>query len=142
MPIQCDIVSQYRMVFSGEADMVLIPGSEGLMGILQNHSPVLTTFPFGIITVIQGSERHYFTVAGGVAEVRPNLITVLADAAENVEELDEARAEEARQRAENLISDTSPTNVLHLDSLRDALNRSNFRLDAIKRYKRSRKLNP
>ena len=76
MPIQCDIVSQDRMVFSGEAEMVIIPGSEGVMGILPNHSPVLTTFNFGIITVVTKRDRNYFTVAGGIAEVQPNLITV------------------------------------------------------------------
>ena len=88
MSIKCDIVSQDRMVYSGEAEMVLLPGSEGVMGILPNHSPVLTTFNFGIITVVTKKEKNYFTVAGGIAEVQPDLITVLADAAENVDELD------------------------------------------------------
>lgn len=136
MSIQCDIVSQDRMVFSGEAEMVLIPGSEGVMGILPNHTPVLTTFNFGIITVITKTDRNYFTVAGGIAEVQPDLITVLADAAENVEELDESRAEKAKERAENLLNETSSADSKDLDALRFALRRSTFRLDAIKRFKR------
>lgn len=136
MSIQCDIVSQDRMVFSGEAEMVLIPGSEGVMGILPNHSPVLTTFNFGIITVITKNERNYFTVAGGIAEVQPDLITVLADAAENVEELDESRAERAKERAEELINENASSDSKDLDALRFALRRSTFRLDAIKRFKR------
>ncbi len=136
MSIQCDIVSQDRMVFSGEAEMVLIPGSEGVMGILPNHSPVLTTFNFGIITVITKNERNYFTVAGGIAEVQPDLITVLADAAENVEELDESRAERAKERAEDLLKDNALSDSKDLDALRFALRRSTFRLDAIKRFKR------
>ena len=139
MPIQCDIVSQDRMVFSGEAEMVLLPASEGVMGILPNHSPVLTTFNFGIITVITKKDRNYFTVAGGVAEVLPNLITVLADAAENVDELDESRAELAKERAEKLLSETSTGDVSELDALKSALKRSTFRLNAIKRFKRSSK---
>lgn len=139
MPIQCDIVSQDRMVFSGEAEMVILPGSEGVMGILPNHSPVLTTFNFGIITVITKKDRNYFTVAGGIAEVQPNLITVLADAAENVDELDESRAELAKERAEKLLSETSSGDDSELDALKNALKRSTFRLEAIKRFKRSTK---
>jgi F-type H+-transporting ATPase subunit epsilon len=139
MPIQCDIVSQDRMVFSGEAEMVILPGSEGVMGILPNHSPVLTTFNFGIITVVTKSDRNYFTVAGGIAEVQPNLITVLADAAENVDELDESRAEMAKERAEKLLSETSVGDDSELDALKNALRRSTFRLEAIKRFKRSSK---
>ena len=139
MPIQCDIVSQDRMVYSGEAEMVILPGSEGVMGILPNHSPVLTPFNFGIITVVTKSDRNYFTVAGGIAEVQPNLITVLADAAENVDELDESRAEMAKERAEKLLSETSVGDDSELDALKNALRRSTFRLEAIKRFKRSSK---
>ena len=139
MPIQCDIVSQDRMVYSGEAEMVILPGSEGVMGILPNHSPVLTTFNFGIITVVTKRDRNYFTVAGGIAEVQPNLITVLADAAENVDELDESRAEMAKERAEKLLSETSVGDVSELDALKYSLRRSTFRLEAIKRFKRSSK---
>lgn len=139
MPIHCDIVSQDRMVFSGEAEMVILPGSEGVMGILPNHSPVLTTFNFGIITVITKQDRNYFTVAGGIAEVQPNLITVLADAAENVEELDISRAERARERAEKLLKEATPIDDSELDALRASLRKSTFRLEAIKRFKRTSK---
>ncbi|HSM23709.1 MAG TPA: ATP synthase F1 subunit epsilon [Anaerolineaceae bacterium] len=138
MPIQCDIVSQDRMVFSGEAEMVILPGSEGVMGVLPNHSPVLTTFNFGIITVVTKKERNYFTVAGGIAEVRPDLITVLADAAENVDELDVSRAEQAKERAEKLLKESKPGDVSELDALRNSLRKSTFRLEAIKRFKRSK----
>ena len=138
MPIQCDIVSQDRMVFSGEAEMVLLPGSEGVMGVLPNHSPVLTTFNFGIITVVTKKERNYFTVAGGIAEVRPDLITVLADAAENVDELDVSRAEQAKERAEKLLKESKPGDDSELDALRNSLRKSTFRLEAIKRFKRSK----
>lgn len=139
MPIKCDIVSQDRMVFSGDAEMVILPGSEGVMGILPNHSPVLTTFNFGIITVVTKKDRNYFTVAGGIAEVQPYLITVLADAAENVEELDESRAEKAKERAESILKESRPEDDSELDALRNALRRSTFRLEAIKRFKRSSK---
>ena len=136
MSIQCDIVSQDRLVFSGKAEMVILPGSEGVMGILPNHSPVLTNFNFGIITVITKTDRNYFTVAGGIAEVLPNLVTVLADAAENVDELDVTRAEKAKERAEMLLNETA-SGVDEKNALISALRRSTFRLEAIKRFKRS-----
>jgi len=139
MPIKCDIVSQDRMVFSGDAEMVILPGSEGVMGILPNHSPVLTTFNFGIITVVTKKDRNYFTVAGGIAEVQPDLLTVLADAAEKVEELYESRAEKAKERAESILKESRPEDDSELDALRNALRRSTFRLEAIKRFKRSSK---
>mgnify|MGYP001292013514 CR=1 FL=1 len=140
MTIRCEIVSQDRKVFSGDADMVILPGIEGVMGILPNHSPVLTTLNYGIITVVSKNERDYFTVAGGVAEVQPDQVTVLADAAENVEEIDESRAEAAKQRAENLLAEGRLGEQNEMDSVRNALRRSTLRLDALKRFKRSRKM--
>jgi F-type H+-transporting ATPase subunit epsilon len=78
-------------------------------------------------------------VAGGIAEVQPNLITVLADAAENVEELDDLRAEKAKERAEKILKESSPNDDSELNALKNALHRSTFRLEAIKRFKRSSK---
>ena len=63
MPIRCEIVSQDRMVYEGDADMVLLPGVEGEMGILPNHAPLLTTLKFGIIRVRAGGNEQVFTVA-------------------------------------------------------------------------------
>lgn len=134
MPIRCEIVSQDRMVFEGEADMVKLPGTEGEMGILPNHSPLLTSLKFGIITVrLQGQEEH-FTVAGGIAEIQPEIITILADAAENVEEIDVNRAEAARKRAEEILAKGAPADTDAYLAMEAALRRSNLRLDAARRY--------
>jgi F-type H+-transporting ATPase subunit epsilon len=139
MPIRCEIVSQDRMVFEGEADIVVLPGSEGEMGILPRHAPVLTTLKYGIITVrTQGQEQH-FTVAGGVAEVQPDLITILADAAENVEEIDLARADAARKRAEEMLARGGPADTDAYLAMEAALKRSNLRLEAARRYRKGRK---
>jgi len=140
MTIRCEIVSQDRNVFSGEAEMVILPGVDGVMGILPHHSPVLTTLSFGIITVVTKNEREYFTVAGGVAEVQPDQVTILADAAENVEELDIARAESAKNRAENLLGDKSTMSQEDLDALRNSLRRSTLRIDAIKKFKKGKNI--
>ena len=99
MPIRCEIVSQDRTVYEGDVDMVILPGSDGEMGILPNHAPVLSTLAMGVIKINQNDEEHIFTVTGGVAEVQPKIVTVLADAAEHIDEIDIARAEEAKQRA-------------------------------------------
>jgi len=136
MSIRCEIVSQDRMVFSGDAEMVLLPGVEGVMGILPHHSPLLTTLAFGVITVVTKNERDFFTVAGGVAEVQPDQVTILADAAENVEEIDIARAESAKNKAESLLADKSTMSMEELENLRNSLRRSSLRLDAIKKFKK------
>jgi F-type H+-transporting ATPase subunit epsilon len=124
------------MVFEGEADIVLLPGSEGEMGILPNHGPLLTSLKYGIITVRSGEREEYFTVAGGIAEVQPDIITILADAAENVEEIDIARAEAARKRAEEMLARGVPADSDTYLAIEAALRRSNLRLEAAKRYRR------
>jgi len=136
MPIRCEIVSQDRMVYEGDADIVVLPGSEGEMGILPHHAPVLTTLKFGIITVrTQGREEH-FTVAGGVAEIQPEIITILADAAENVDEIDVARADAARKRAEEILAKGVPADIDAYLAMEAALKRSNLRLEAARRYRK------
>ena len=136
MPIRCEIVSQDRMVYQGDADMVLLPGVEGEMGILPRHSPLLTTLKYGIITVRTQGQEEYFTVAGGVAEVQPNVVTILADAAENVQEIDTARAEAARQRAQEQLEKGVPFDTDSYLKIEAALRRSNLRLEAAKRFRR------
>ena len=136
MPIRCEIVSEDKMVFQGDADTVILPGAEGEMGILPNHAPLLTTLKLGVITVrAQGRDEHY-TVSGGVADVQPEIVTVLATAAENIEEIDVTRAESARRRAEEVLAKGVPHDTDAYLAMEAALKRSNLRLDAVKRYKR------
>lgn len=137
MPIRCEIVSQDKVVFSGDADLVLIPGAEGMMGILPHHTPLLTVIRYGVITVRNKEKDEYFTVAGGVAEVQPDQVTVLADAAENVQEIDVDRAEKARNRAEELLKKgVKPDSDVYLN-IQAALRRSTLRIDSVRRYKQS-----
>jgi F-type H+-transporting ATPase subunit epsilon len=135
MPIRCEIVSQDRTVFQGDVDMVILPGSAGDMGILPKHSPVLTTLRYGVVKVRRSGEEELFTVAGGFAEVQPDVVTVLADAAENVEDIDTVRAEAARKRAQEFMEKgVSPDTDAYL-IMEAALRRSNLRLDAVRRYR-------
>jgi F-type H+-transporting ATPase subunit epsilon len=135
MPIRCEIVSQDRMVYQGDVEIVVLPGTDGEMGILPHHAPLLTTLKYGFIKVRSKTHEEVFTVAGGVAEIQPEIVTVLADAAENVAEIDTARAEAARKRAEDSLAHVKPGDEDTYANLEAALRRSNLRLDAVKRYR-------
>ena len=136
MPIRCEIVSQDRMVFEGDADIVLAPGEAGVMGILPRHAPLLSTLKYGVLTVRYQGEEEHFTIAGGVIEVQPDLVTVLADAAENVKEIDITRAEAAMRRAEEILAKGPPPDTDTYLAMEAALKRSGLRLEAARRYGR------
>lgn len=136
MTIRCEIVSQDRTVFTGDVDIVVLPGAAGEMGILPKHAPVLTTLKYGVVRVRKGGKEEVFAVAGGVAEVQPDIITILADAAENVEEIDEARADAARKRAEDILKNGPPADTDAYLAMEAALRRSNLRLDVVRRYRK------
>jgi F-type H+-transporting ATPase subunit epsilon len=135
MPIHCDIVSQDRTVFEGDVDIVVLPGMDGEMGVLPHHAPLLTTLKYGLIKVRRQGQEDVFTVSGGVAEIQPTIITVLADSAENVAEIDEARAEAAKRKAEDALAHVSPEDGDAYLAIEAALHRSNLRLDAVRRYR-------
>lgn len=139
MPIRCEIVSQDKTLYEGDVDIVVIPGSSGLMGILPNHAPLLTTLNFGVVQVRKDGEEENFAVAGGVAEIQPHIVTILADRAENVEEIDVARAEAAEQRAKEYMEQGPPPDSDRYLAMSAALNRSKLRLDAVRRYRKGRK---
>jgi len=135
MPIRVEIVSQDRMVYQGDADIVVVPGEMGEMGILPNHAPLLSNLKYGFLRVRYQGNEEVFTVAGGVVEVQPEIVTVLADAAENVLEIDSARAEAARKRAEEFLKAGPPPDTDAYLAMEAALRRSNLRLDAVRRFR-------
>ena len=93
-----EIVTSERIVFSdSDVDMVTAPGSEGMLGILPNHAPLVTTLSAGELRIKKGGTEQSMVVFGGFMEVLPDKVIVLADVAEKVEEIDLQRAEEARQ---------------------------------------------
>lgn len=139
MTIRCEIVSQDRIVYQGNVDMVVLPGALGQMGILPNHAPLLTTLQVGIIIVKEKGKEIPFTVAGGIAEVQPDQVTILADAAENVEEIDVHRAEQARVRAEEMLAKGTGDSQEQYFAIQAALRRSTLRIDAVRRYRQGRR---
>jgi F-type H+-transporting ATPase subunit epsilon len=103
MPILVDIVTPERRLLSEEVDMVTLPGTAGQMGILRGHEPLLSTLDIGEIVLHKKGETQHIAVHGGVVEVRPNKVTVLADIAESAEDIDETRAQAALQRAQEMM---------------------------------------
>ena len=133
MPIQCEILTQERQLFNDTADIVVLPGLEGQMGVLPNHSPLLTVLGFGEVVVRSGGEEEFFAIGGGFAEVQPDRIIILADSAEQAEEIDIERAEEARQRAVQSMADGVPDDPLRYAQIEAALKRAQIRIDVARR---------
>jgi F-type H+-transporting ATPase subunit epsilon len=102
--IHVDVVSAESLIFSGEAKFVALPGESGELGILPKHTPLITRIKPGAVRIekADGTEEFVF-VAGGILEVQPNVVTVLADTAIRGKDLDEAKAEEAKKRAEEAL---------------------------------------
>lgn len=109
MPIQVEIVSKERKVFDEPAaDMVIIPAAEGEMGVLPNHAPVLTTLGFGELIIRKAGAEERFAIYGGVVDVRPTKVTVLAELAESSFDIDMEAIEQAREQAAQMMKEGVP----------------------------------
>ena len=109
MTIQIEIVTPSRQLYSGAVQMITLPGVEGEMGVLAGHAPLLTTLNIGEITLHSADgAAEYIAVSGGVVEVLPDKVIVMARSAERADEIDIARAEAAMQRAEDALNTRSP----------------------------------
>ena len=105
MTLHVDIVSAEAEIFSGTAEMVFAPAEMGEVGIAPRHAPMLTRLKAGEVRVKNGDDEQFFFVSGGMLEVQPHIVTVLADTALRAKDIDEAQALEAKQRAEQALSD-------------------------------------
>jgi F-type H+-transporting ATPase subunit epsilon len=106
MTLHVDIVSAEKSIFSGLAEMVFAPAVMGEVGILPRHAPLLTRLKPGEVRVkLAGGEEEFFYVSGGILEIQPHVVTVLADTAARAHDIDEAAAQEAKQRAEEALKD-------------------------------------
>ena len=106
-----EITTPMRLVVAETVDEVVAPGIEGYFGVLPGHAPFLSTLGIGVVTYRIGRDEHQLAVAGGFAEVRNDKVIILADSAERPEEIDRARAERARERAERRLSGRSQDDV-------------------------------
>ncbi len=134
--IRLEIVTPEKMVLSEDVDMILAWGVEGQLGILPHHAPLMTMLQPGDLMYRKENREEYMTISGGFLEVRPDKVVVLADACERAEEIDVARAEAAKQRAQEALKTavTGPDAAL----AEAALRRSLARLKAIEKIRRRR----
>ena len=126
-----EIVTPDRSLVREEVDEVQLPGAEGYLGVLPGHAPLLATLTVGELWYRIGLERHYLAIAGGFVEVLPERVTVLAQIAERAQEIDVARAETARKRAEERFANRAPD--LDVDRARIALMKALIRLQVATR---------
>ncbi len=135
MTLHLDIVTLERVVVSEDVDYVSAPGIDGILGILPRHEPLLTTLTIGELRYKKGDQESSFAIGGGFMEVRPDHVTVLADTAEQAEEIDAARAEAARKRAEELLKQ-KPESDAEAARLEMALRRAELRIKVARKERR------
>jgi F-type H+-transporting ATPase subunit epsilon len=131
-----EIVSAERSLFSGEANFVVVPGVDGDLGIFPNHTPLLTKIKPGTLKfhAKDEPEETLFFVAGGFLEVQPTVVTVLADTVIRGEEIDQARAEESKKKAEEAIS-KAPEDKIALATAQAELSYAMAELRTLQKYK-------
>jgi F-type H+-transporting ATPase subunit epsilon len=126
-----EIVTPDRAIVREEVDEVVVPGAEGYLGILPGHAPLLATLRVGELWYRRAAEKHYLAIAFGFVEVLPDRVTILAQIAERAQEIDVARAEGAKKRAEERLAKPSPD--LDFERARIALMKSLIRLQVATR---------
>lgn len=131
MPIKVSVVTAEQKVLEDDVDMVIAPGVEGVLGILPRHAPLLTTLQAGELRLKKGGSEIALVVTGGFLEVRPDQVTVLADAAERTDEIDLARAEEAMKRAQERLAHR--TEDIDLERAVFAIRRASVRVKIARR---------
>jgi len=144
MPLSVKIVTAEREVLSEDGvDMVVAPGAEGVLGILPRHAPLLTTLHPGIIRVKKGGSEDSMAVGGGFLQIARDQVLILADTAERADELDESRAEEARKRAHEALSQaTTSGGRLQTEAARFRLRREEARVRLARRGQRGSRGSP
>src|SRR3954465_604507 len=128
--INLQLVTPDRLLVKEQVDEVEIPGTEGYFGVLPGHTPMLASLAIGEMWYRKGQERIYLSLAGGFCEVLPERVTILATLAEKAEEIDLARAEEAKRRAEARLAQAKD---IDFDRARIALQKSISRIQVASR---------
>lgn len=139
MAVNVEVITPQQVVYSGEVDMISVPGADGMMGIMRGHAPLISTLDIGELILHEGSDQSFIAISGGIVEVRPDKVTVLADVGESAEDIDIERAEAALERAQQSLAENPPAE--HRASLLESLRRSNLRLK-VARKRRQRRTGP
>ncbi len=136
MPLRLEVITPERKVYEDDVDMVIAPGSEGYLGILPHHAPLLTALGPGEFRVKKGGAEQALAVFGGFMDVRPDRVVVLTESAEHAEEIDEQRAQEARDRAHRALAEG--VTGIEEAAARASLERALVRLRVSQRRRRRR----
>jgi F-type H+-transporting ATPase subunit epsilon len=133
--IKCDIVSAEAEIFHGQATMVIASGEMGELGIAPRHAPLITRLKPGQVRVIpESGEEQFFYVSGGILEVQPNLVTVLADTAMRAKDIDENSARRAKEEAERVIANRGE--AMEVAEAQAQLAMATAQLEALERFRR------
>src|SRR5438046_10248352 len=103
MPIEVEIVTPERLAYSDTVDSVVLPGSEGEMGVLPHHAPLLATLGLGELRIRKGGAEDHFAIVGGFVQVRPDKVVIMAETADMASDIDLEKAQEARREAEKAL---------------------------------------
>lgn len=136
--IRCDIVSAEQEIFHGDAEMVVATGELGELGIAPKHAPLITRLkPGKVVVTLPGGEKLDFAISGGILEVQPSVVTVLADTAIRAEDIDEAAVRAAKDEAERILSQKDPK--MSLEEAQNQLAMSIAQLSALERLRKNLK---
>jgi F-type H+-transporting ATPase subunit epsilon len=136
--IRCDIVSAEQEIFHGEAEMIVVTGEMGELGIAPRHAPLITRLKPGKVVVTQpGGETLDFAISGGILEVQPQLVTILADTAVRAQDIDEAAVRAAKEEAERALANKDPK--MSAEEAQTQLAMSIAQLSALERLRKNLK---
>jgi F-type H+-transporting ATPase subunit epsilon len=136
--IRCDIVSAEAEIFHGEAEMIVATGELGELGIVPRHAPLITRLkPGKIVVTLPGGEKLDFAVSGGILEVQPQVVTVLADTAIRAQDIDEAAVLAAKEEAERVLAQKDPK--MSVEEAEAQLAMSLVQLQALERLRKNLK---
>lgn len=134
-PMRLEIITAERQVYSDEVDAVVAPGLEGQLGILPHHAPLMTALQPGELTIRKDGTESFLAVTGGFMEVLGDKVTILADAAEQSDEIDEQRAQAAMERAQERVRNRESD--IELESALHSLRRAQVRVNVVRRRRRT-----
>lgn len=134
--IRCDIVSAEAEIFHGEAELVVATGEQGELGIAPKHAPLITRLkPGKVVVTLPGGEKLDFAVSGGILEVQPQVVTVLADTAVRAQDIDEASVKAAKEEAERVLANKDPK--MSVEEAQTQLAMSLAQLSALERLRKN-----
>ncbi|MEI7744721.1 MAG: F0F1 ATP synthase subunit epsilon [Chloroflexota bacterium] len=135
MPLQLEIVTPERLAYKDEVDMVLVPGSEGELGILPHHTPLVSLLGIGELKIRKGGVEESFAIVGGFLQVRPDKVVVMAETADLASDIDLERARRAREEAQKAL-ESGYVEEADLSVARAALSRALLRIQVAERRRR------